>query len=343
MADNYVIFDCDIGNDDAWALVMLIKAERFLEKLAHNKRKISGVRDPFKILGVTCVRGNTDVDNGVRNALRVLDAMDRLDIPVYRGCENAIIPPNFEHKHFHGQDGFGDVPNLPQVTKVEAQAEHAVNMMYSSVCRYPNQIDFILIGPLTNFAVCINMYGREFLDKVRDIYIMGGNYRGKGNVTKSAEFNFRLDPEAAHIVLESVSKPMMVVPWETCIDGEMNFDASWRFEILSKVDSKIMHLMNTVENSFLRPLGYAKWIICDAVLVATFLFPDIVIAKSRLYHSTVELMGHHTRGQMVLDHKRKDEGNTRIIMSVHKDNYRQIIAWTGGLLDDEDMEKLLCQ
>ncbi|XP_061390538.1 uncharacterized protein LOC133325834, partial [Musca vetustissima] len=128
---------------------------------------------------------------------------------------------------------------------------------------------------------------------------------------------------------------MLVVSWETCIDGEMNYDANWRFEVLSKDDSKVMHFMNTVENSFTRPLGYAKWIICDAVLVAAFLFLELIITRSPLYHATVELAGQHTRGQMVLDHKRKDEGNASVIMSVHKDNYRQIVAWTGGVLGDE--------
>lgn len=40
-------------------------------------------------------------------------------------------------------------------------------------------VDFILVGPLTNFAMCINMYGDAFLSKVRNIYVMGGNYRGE--------------------------------------------------------------------------------------------------------------------------------------------------------------------
>lgn len=40
-------------------------------------------------------------------------------------------------------------------------------------------VDFLLVGPLTNFAMCINMYGSDFLDKVGNIWIMGGNYRGK--------------------------------------------------------------------------------------------------------------------------------------------------------------------
>lgn len=74
----FVIFDCDIGNDDAWALIMLIKGESLMQKLFKNSL-IDNSRT-YRILGVTCVRGNTDVDNGVKNALRVLDSVDRLDV-----------------------------------------------------------------------------------------------------------------------------------------------------------------------------------------------------------------------------------------------------------------------
>lgn len=114
-------------------------------------------------------------------------------------------------------------------------------------------------------------------------------------------------------------------------------------EVLGQVKSKAMRLMNAVEDAFLTPLNYPKWIICDAILVAVYLFPEFAITKSRLYHGTVELSGHHTRGQMVLDHKRKDEGNTRVIMHLHKDNYKQIISWMGGLIDDEEFLKLVCK
>lgn len=350
----YVIYDCDIGIDDAWGLLMLIKSEQFFNKLTlcgagaggggcdkeETPKKIPA--EAFKILGITCVQGNTDVDNCARNALRVLDSVDRLDIPVYKGCKNPIIPRSWEMlTYFHGRNGFGDI-DLKEVDSVNCQTEHAVNMMYSSVCQFPNMVDFLLVGPLTNFAMCINMYGQEFLDKVRNIYIMGGNYRGKGNITKSAEFNFMMDPEAAHIVFESVKQQTItILPWETCIDGDMNLNMDWRVNVLGKADTKAMQLMNKIEFAITIPKGFVKWIICDAILVAAYCFQNLAIAKQRPYHCTVELTGTHTRGQMVLDHKRINTENSRIIMEMHRDNYKRIISWTGGLVDDVDMEKWL--
>ncbi|XP_023297948.2 pyrimidine-specific ribonucleoside hydrolase RihA-like [Lucilia cuprina] len=343
-AGGFVIYDCDVGIDDAWGLLMLIKGEQMFRKLAQNlkiNKERENLPEPYKILAITCVQGNTDVDSCVRNTLRVLDIVDRLDIPVYKGCKNPILPRNWEcTRYAYGVDGFGDIFDLPEVTSTSPQTQHAVNAMYSMVCMYPNMIDFILVGPLTNFATCINMYGNEFLSKVRNIYVMGGNYRGKGNLTKCAEFNFMMDPEAAHIVFESVKEHVItVLPWESCVDGEMNLEMDWRINELGKVETKAMQLMNTAEYAVYLPKGLIKWIVCDAILVAAYCFQKLAIAKQRLYHATVELNGTHTRGQMVLDHLRKNRENAKVIMDMHKENYKQIISWTGGLIDDVDMEK----
>lgn len=100
-----------------------------------------------------------------------------------------------------GKDGFGDLDHEKPVDLSLVRPEHAVNAMYEFVCKvnlwriaqnsenvsvicfhyifqYPKQVDFLLVGPLTNFAMCISMYGSKLLDKVGEIYIMGGNYRG---------------------------------------------------------------------------------------------------------------------------------------------------------------------
>lgn len=62
-----IIVDCDTGTDDAVALIILIAA--------HKKQQI-------EIKGITCVRGNTDVDNVVRNVFRILDICGTLDVSI---------------------------------------------------------------------------------------------------------------------------------------------------------------------------------------------------------------------------------------------------------------------
>lgn len=61
----YVIIDVDVGCDDAWAILMMIKAEAKMN---------------IKILGITCVAGNTAIGHVVRNVARVLHCAKRSDV-----------------------------------------------------------------------------------------------------------------------------------------------------------------------------------------------------------------------------------------------------------------------
>lgn len=61
----YVIIDVDAGCDDAWAILMLIQAEAKMN---------------IKILGITCVAGNTAVGHVVRNVARILQIAQRTDV-----------------------------------------------------------------------------------------------------------------------------------------------------------------------------------------------------------------------------------------------------------------------
>lgn len=65
MTGTKVIIDCDAGIDDALALIMLIAA--------HKQEKI-------QIKAVTCVNGNTNVDNVVKNVFRTLDVCKVTDV-----------------------------------------------------------------------------------------------------------------------------------------------------------------------------------------------------------------------------------------------------------------------
>ena len=62
-----VVIDTDAGMDDAWAIFTILRAHR----------------DPFKairLVGITCVDGNTKLDNVVVNVTRTLEAGNALDV-----------------------------------------------------------------------------------------------------------------------------------------------------------------------------------------------------------------------------------------------------------------------
>lgn len=62
----YVIFDTDMGSDDAWALQMILKAEQYHKNV--------------KVLTITTVNGNTTTENAIKNTYRILNGLDRTDV-----------------------------------------------------------------------------------------------------------------------------------------------------------------------------------------------------------------------------------------------------------------------
>eukprot|EP01083_Nonionella_stella_P058757 153842_1 len=54
---------------------------------------------------------------------------------------------------------------------------------------------------------------------VNRVWVMGGSLYGRGNASRTAEFNFASDPEAAHIVFESFPPgTIMLCPLEISSD-----------------------------------------------------------------------------------------------------------------------------
>lgn len=64
--EKYLIVDTDMGTDDAWALLMLLKAEKCFKNIV--------------ILALTCVSGNTSMENVVKNTYYMLHSAGRTDV-----------------------------------------------------------------------------------------------------------------------------------------------------------------------------------------------------------------------------------------------------------------------
>ncbi|MFI2791479.1 nucleoside hydrolase, partial [Kitasatospora sp. NPDC018614] len=174
-----VIIDCDTGVDDALALLF-------------------AVRHPgLELRAVTCVAGNTDVDQVVRNTLTVLEQAGSPWIPVARGAERPLIEPVRTAHHVHGHDGMGDL-GLPAPSRRPADVD-AVTLLRREILASPTPVTLIPTAPLTNIALLLRTHP-EVTRNIERIVFMGGAV-ATGNATAVAEFNVWHDPEAAAILL----------------------------------------------------------------------------------------------------------------------------------------------
>lgn len=73
MSKRKFIIDCDTGVDDAFALMLALS------------------RDDVDVVAITCVNGNTTLDQVAVNVMKVLEVCQRTDVPVYKGAAKAFI------------------------------------------------------------------------------------------------------------------------------------------------------------------------------------------------------------------------------------------------------------
>lgn len=150
MATKLVIVDTDCGVDDAQALMVALAAPH------------------VHVLAVTCVFGNTRVDNVCQNVLTVLSVCERegvgrarapvsrnqslsispgntgrfiLQIPVFRGCAGPLVGASSPPTDHFGTDGLGDVirDKCPRWEE-RIQREHAVDALIRLVSEHRKQV-----------------------------------------------------------------------------------------------------------------------------------------------------------------------------------------------------------
>ncbi|XP_069560201.1 inosine-uridine preferring nucleoside hydrolase [Brachyistius frenatus] len=290
MGKKLVVIDTDCGIDDAQAIMMALAAP------------------DVEILGITCVFGNAAVENVCQNVLRVLSVCEREAIPVFRGAAGPLVgADNVVSDHF-GSDGLGDVfqDKDPQWEE-KIQREHAVNAMIRLVSENQSEVSLVALGPLTNLALAVRL-DPSFPQKLRDLYIMGGNMEGKGNMTLCAEFNFATDPESAYVVLEEFLCTTYIASWEYACRNSLTWEF---FEELLGQDAPAARLMKTITSEcwayskeamlnkrdvYFEP-GFVSY---DAYAMAACV-DGSVVTESIECPVRVELRGSIARGMMVLD------------------------------------------
>ena len=188
-----LIIDTDPGVDDAIAILMALASP------------------DVEIVGLTTVGGNVPLARSTQNALALLQAAGRSDIPVARGATRPLRGRYTYSPQFHGPGGLSTRLPKPAMGPV---AEGAVHFLHDQLSRQPGEAVLVALGPLTNLARLLRERP-DALEQAKNIVVMGGAVNAPGNVTPRAEFNFYSDPVAAEIVLSS-RLPVTLVDLAAC-------------------------------------------------------------------------------------------------------------------------------
>jgi inosine-uridine nucleoside N-ribohydrolase len=184
MAPTRVIVDTDPGLDDTAAILFTLACP-----------------DLVAVEMLTTVFGNTGIADCTRNALTILDAAGRTDIPVYQGAVRPLLREPRYAPHIHSQDGLGGLAaKYPPTGTVRPGI--AAEKIVEHVMASPGEITLVALGPLTNVALALRLEPR-LATSLREIVLMGGAVRVPGNVSPVASANMLNDPDAAAAVYSS--------------------------------------------------------------------------------------------------------------------------------------------
>lgn len=301
-----VIIDTDPGVDDAAAIFYALASPE------------------LQVLALTTVFGNGTVEESTRNALIILEAASRSDIPVYQGVGKPILrPPTLAHE-VHGSNALGglEFPN----PKKAMERENAVCELVKRVMATPGEITLLAIGPLTNVALALSIEPR-LATALKELVLMGGAVHVHGNSSEVASANLYNDPEAADIVYSS-GAPVVQVGLNVC---RGTFIMPEHFERIEKAGTPTCALLTKVtpalrryyqsETGEKRPEGAFSY--NDVPAIAYVLHPELFEAKP--YSVRISTRDELTRGQTVADVVGyfKRPPNARVLMNVDREKLVQ--------------------
>ena len=306
-----VIFDTDIGIDDAMALLFL-----------HYSPSV-------KLQAIITGFGNASIENTTRNALYMKEYF-AIGASVYRGAACPLGQDTVdEYPDFvHGDNGLGDIEIPVPVGKVED--ESGAEAIVTLARKFPQQLSIVAVGRMTNLAQALELCP-ELPELVLEVVVMGGafGFNGHtGNVTPVAEANIWGDPLAAGIVFDS-GLPITIVG----LDVTQETIANARFfDDLRQSAGKAGEFIYRTSRHYLdfheRTEGKYECPVHDSSAVAYLLEPESFTTQEGSIRVVVE--GSDT-GQTLFSATTDTNQNCRICTAVNTESVLRLYASTLGL------------
>ena len=284
------------------------------------------LRSPdVRVLAITAVAGNVNVQQGARNALYTAELCGS-NVPVYVGAEKPLRREHQSADWFHGKDGLGD--HSYPAPKWALEKKHAVDAIVETIEANPGLV-LVTLGPLTNIALAVQRKS-EIATKVSRCVIMGGAPCCEGNVTPAAEYNIWCDPEAARIVMRS-GLPVELVGWHLCRgDAALNLNDIERVLSLDTPLARFAIECNSrAQEAYFEQTGEHGISLPDPVCMSIALDPSIVTNQTE-HFVDVETTSELTRGMTVVDRLNVagNDRNKSVWSDVLKQGAKAKVIWT---------------
>lgn len=298
-----IILDCDPGHDDAIAIM-----------LAHGNPNI-------ELLAVTTVVGNQTLEKVSRNALAVAEIANIRGIPFAKGAARPLVREVEVAPSIHGDSGL-DGPVLPEPTQTHVD-KHAVQLIIDLVMSHPEKtITLVPTGGLTNIALAARLEPR-IIERVKEVVLMGGGYH-TGNWSAVAEFNIKIDPEAAHIVFNA--------GWKVTMVGlDLTHQALATPDVVKQIASIgtkpakfVVELLDFFGKMYKQAQGFDAPPVHDACAVAYVIDPSLIeVCRVPI---NIELTGTHTLGMTVADFRYPPkECNTYVATKLDRERFWNLV------------------
>ena len=302
----HVLIDTDPGVDDALALLLAFGSPE------------------LKIEGVTTVVGNVSLELANLNALKLLEFLGAVDIPVASGAAEPLVREAVDGVGIHGETGLGEA-DLPEPT-LKLNGRSAVQLIVEKAEELGDRLTIIPIGPLTNIASTIQAKP-GIVDEVEGLVIMGGAFNltpyGHGNMNAVAEYNIWHDPEAAKIVFDS-GIPVKAVGLDVTTNplNRLTPELFAEFEFL---DTARARLVADLSRNLIRRMNGLS--LHDPLAVAVVVDPSLV--ETLRFKVEVETVGDLTRGMTIVDRRRyhkasETEVNVDVCVSVDNERFLRL-------------------
>ncbi|MDE3972505.1 nucleoside hydrolase [Glaesserella parasuis] len=298
-----IILDCDPGHDDAIAIL-----------LAYGNPDID-------LLAVTTVVGNQTLEKVSRNALAIAEIANIRGTPFAKGAIRPLVREVEVAPSIHGESGL-DGPVLPEATQQHV-TQHAVQLIIDLIMSHPEKtITLVPTGGLTNIALAARLEPR-IIDRVKEVVLMGGGYH-TGNWSAVAEFNIKIDPEAAHIVFNAGWKVTMV-GLDLTHQALATLDVVERIAAINTKPAKfVVELLDFFGKMYKQAQGFDYPPVHDPCAVAYVIDPTLI--ETQKVPVNIELTGTHTLGMTVADFRYPPkECNTYVAKVLDRERFWDLV------------------